>query len=758
MGRPRVGAGGGFPALAYVLRKGRQAGGLVALYRRLASRNACKACALGMGGQQGGMTNEAGHFPEVCKKSVQAQAADMHAVVDEAFLARTSLAQMQAMSSRQLEAAGRLAFPLVAERGATHFRRIGWDELLARAGAAFGAARPDETFFYSSGRSSNEAGFLMQLVARAYGTNNVNNCSYYCHAASGVALSKIYGSGTSSLSLDDLESADFALLAGCNPASNHPRLMTQLMRLRRRGGRILVVNPLRELGLVRFRVPSDPWSLLFGTRIADLYLQPHAGADVALFKALLKGLVEAGGVDRRFVANHTTGWDEVRADLEASSWDDLAHTSGVGRSDLDAAVEMILGARRGIFMWAMGLTHHAWGTDAILALGNLALARGWLGRPGAGLLPIRGHSNVQGLGTVGVTPALKDAFARRLHEVYGVAPLATPGLDTYAAMEAAQAGRIRAALLLGGNLWGSNPDGAWARAALDRVGTILHLSTKLNQGHVHGRGGETLIAPVLARDEEAQPTTQESMFNFVRLSDGGRPARVLENRGGAEGAGVDVKSEVEILAALAERILPPGRFDWSRIRSHRELRARMADVVPDMAALADIDDRDGPAREFTIPGRVLHAPRFATPTGRAAFQVPRAPDATRAPDELTLITLRSEGQFNTVVYEDEDLYRGNQRRDVVMISAEDAARVGAGEGDRVWVETTAGRMEVSVAIAPIRTGNIAMYYPEANALVPRRLDPQSKTPAFKSVPARVRPAGKRVSALATLGSGRGATT
>jgi molybdopterin-dependent oxidoreductase alpha subunit len=750
MARPTVGAGGGFPALAYVLRKGREAGGLVSLYRRLASRNACKTCALGMGGQQGGMTNEAGHFPEICKKSVQAQAADMHAIVDEAFLARTPLAALEAMSSRQLEAAGRLAFPLLAERGATHFRRIGWDELFARAAAAFRAARPEETFFYSSGRSSNEAGFLMQLVARAYGTNNVNNCSYYCHAASGVALTKIYGSGTSSLSLDDLDGADLVLLAGCNPASNHPRLMTQLMKLKRRGGRVLVVNPLRELGLVRFRVPSDPWSLLFGTRIADLYLQPHVGADVALFKALLKGVVEAGLVDRRFIAAHTTGFDDVRADLDAASWDELSRASGVARADLDAAVEMIGGARRGIFMWAMGLTHHAWGTDSILALGNLALARGWLGRPGAGLLPIRGHSNVQGLGTVGVTPALKESFARRLHEIYGVAPLATPGLDTYAAMEAAHAGRIRAALLLGGNLWGSNPDGDWARAALDRVGTLLHLSTKLNQGHAHGRGGETLIAPVLARDEEPQATTQESMFNFVRLSDGGRPAPVLESRGGAEAAGVDVKSEVEILASLAERILPPGRFDWSSLRSHRELRARMAEVVPGMDGLADIDARDGAAaREFTIPGRVLHTPRFSTPTGRAAFHVPRAPDERLAPDELMLMTLRSEGQFNTVVYEDEDLYRGNARRDVVMISAEDAARLGVADEDRVWVETSTGRLEVCVSIAPIRPGNLAMYYPEANALVPRRLDPHSKTPAFKSVPARVRLAGKRAAALAT---------
>jgi molybdopterin-dependent oxidoreductase alpha subunit len=377
----------------------------------------------------------------------------------------------------------------------------------------------------------------------------------------------------------------------------------------------------------------------------------------------------------------------------------------------------------------MGLTHHAWGTDAILALANVALARGWLGRPGCGLLPIRGHSNVQGLGTVGVTPALKEGFARRLSEVYGVAAPDAPGLDTYAAMEAAHAGRIRAALLLGGNLWGSNPDGDWARAALSRVGTMLHLSTKLNQGHAHGRAGETLIAPVLARDEEEQATTQESMFSYVRLSEGGRPA--------IEG---EPKSEVEILASLAERILPAGRFDWSALRSHRALRARMAETVPGMEGLAGIDDGAG---EFTIPGRVLHAPRFATPTGRAAFHVPRAPETTLASDELMLMTLRSEGQFNTVIYEDEDLYRGNSRRDVVMMSAEDAARLGVSEGDPVHVETSAGRMTVTVAIAPIRAGNVAMYYPEANVLVPRRLDPESKTPAFKSVPARVRPAGKR---------------
>jgi anaerobic selenocysteine-containing dehydrogenase len=269
---------------------------------------------------------------------------------------------------------------------------------------------------------------------------------------------------------------------------------------------------------------------------------------------------------------------------------------------------------------------------------------------------------------------------------------------------------------------------------------VVHLSTKLNQGHVHGRGGQTLIAPVLARDEETQPTTQESMFNYVRLSDGGQRPPAVDD--------VSPKSEVEILATLAEAILPPGRFDWASLRSHAALRARMAEIVPGLGALAE-------KAEFTIPGRVLHTPRFSTPTGRAAFHVTRDPDRSLAPDELMLMTLRSEGQFNTVVYEEEDLYRGNTRRDVVMMAEADAKRLGVGEGDPVWVTTSAGRLKVTATLAPIRAGNLAMYYPEANVLVPRRLDPQSKTPAFKSVPARITLAGRGLEARALTESTHG---
>ncbi|MGI8926284.1 MAG: FdhF/YdeP family oxidoreductase [Tepidiformaceae bacterium] len=725
MARPRVSAGGGFPAVWYVLKKGRESGGFWKLYRRLRSNNACKTCALGMGGQRGGMVNEAGHFPEVCKKSVQAQAGDMAGFIPEAYFRQTSIEQMAQLTSAGLERLGRLVFPIAAAEGDTHFRRISWDEALDLAGRHLRASAPNEAFFYSSGRSSNEAAFLLQLVARAFGSANIHNCSFYCHAASGVALDTVYGSATSSVALEDLRQADVVLIAGANPASNHPRLMSQLAELKRRGGRVIIVNPLKEIGLVRFRVPSDWRSMLFGSQIADAYLQPHIGSDAALFLALLKGVSEQGAADESFIAAHTEGWEDVRAAAAAHSWDDLVEACGVPRAEIDRAVRLLIGGRRGIFLWAMGLTHHANGVETIQALANVALARGWLGRPGCGLLPIRGHSNVQGVGSVGVTPALKAAFAGRLEELYGITVPPEPGQHTYASMEAAAAGQVKAALLLGGNLFASNPDRAWATDALRNVGFTAFISTKLNEGHIHGRGRVSVVLPALARDEEHQATTQESMFNYVRLSDGGDPAVPGQMR-----------SEVEIIAAIAERVLPRGRFDWAALRSHASLRHAMAKVIPGWEPIGRID---GTRQEFEIAGRTLHEPAFNTPTGRARFNATGLPAFVPAEGEFRLMTLRSEGQFNTVVYEEEDLYRGNRRRDVVMMAAADARRLRLREGDRVTVESDTGAMSVTAAIVDIRPGNLAMYYPEANAIVPRRLDERSHTPAFKSVLVRLRP-------------------
>jgi len=716
-------------ALRYTLRKGREAGGPWKLYRRLRSRNACKTCAFGMGGQAGGMVNEAGSFPEVCKKSIQAVAGDMQAAIDERFFREHAIADLERWTPREMEYAGRLAFPIVAEEGATHFRPIAWDEALDRIGAALRATAPERAFVYGSGRSSNEAAFLMQTFARAYGTTNIHNCSSYCHQASGVALARMVGSGTATVVLEDLDRADCVVVAGANPASNHPRLIVKLVELRRRGGKVVIINPVRELGLERFRIPSRPGSMLFGSTVSDLYLQPTVGGDIAVFKGLLKALLDSGGFDRAFLDAHVLGWDDVERDVAAASWDELERHGGVSRGDLEAAARVLAGAERGILMWAMGLTHHEHGVDNVLAFANLALARGWLGRPGSGLMPIRGHSNVQGVGSVGFSPALKRAFADAMERHYGIRTASGAGLDTYGSMVAAHEGRIDAAVLLGGNLWGSNPDLAWAGEALRRIGTTAYVTTKLNPGHVHGRGRTSFVLPVLARDEERQATTQESMFNFVRLSEGREAAP----------AG-DVRSEVEVVCALAGRVLPAGPFPFESMTDHRAVRAAIARVVPGWEAIGEIDDT---RREFQIDGRTFHAPTFGTPEGKAHAAVTPLPRFSVGPGEFRLMTLRSEGQFNTVVYEEEDLYRGVDRRDVVLMNREDIAAMGVRELDPVTVETEIGRLDVVAAAIDIPRGNAAMYYPEANALVPRRVDPASGTPAFKSIVARIRPRRER---------------
>jgi molybdopterin-dependent oxidoreductase alpha subunit len=718
-------AGGGLAAVRYTLARAREAGGLVRLTRRLAAHNACKTCAVGMGGQRGGMRNEAGSFPEVCKKSVQAQAADMQPPIDEGFFGR-SVAELAALTPRELEHAGRLGFPVLWRQGDDRFRRCTWEEAYRIAADALRAAPPARTFFYSSGRSSNEAAFLLQCVARVFGTNNVNNCSYYCHQASGVALQRAIGTGTATIALDDLDASDLVVVIGANPASNHPRLITKLVELRRRGGRVIVVNPLRELGLTRFRVPSDWRSMLFGSEIADLYLQPHVGGDVALLKLLAKDVVERGHADVAFVARHVDGWDAVADDLRSSSRETLLAQCGVSDELATAAAEALAASRATVFAWAMGITQHAHGVDNVQAIVNLALARGMLGRPGAGLLPIRGHSNVQGVGSVGVSPRLKDEFVRRLEELYGIAVPRSEGLHTLASVEAAALGEIDFALLLGGNLFAATPDRRFAGEALRRIGTTVYVTTKLNEGHVHGRGRTCLLLPALARDEERQCTTQESMFNYVRVSDGG-----------AEPASDEMRSEVEIIATLAGMVLPAGPIDFATLRDHAAIRAAIARVVPGYAQAAEVDRSRA---EFEIPGRRVTTPSFATASGKARAAVTPVPVLALRPGELRLMTLRSEGQFNTVVYEDEDVYRGNERRDVVMMNEADARARGLTRDQRVRVHNDTGSLEAVVRVAPLPPGNVAMYYPEANVLVPRTIDPASGTPAFKSAVALVTPA------------------
>lgn len=718
-------SGGGWQAIWYTVRKARQVGGFWKLWKAMRSLNACKTCALGMGGQAGGMINEAGRFPEVCKKSLQAMAADMQGGIPADFFATYSIPQLACFSPREMEHFGRLTQPMRYVRGDEYYRPISWDEALDRIAQQLRALEPDQTFWYTSGRSSNEAGFLVQLFARLYGTNNVNNCSFYCHQASGVALNGSLGTGTSTLSLEDLEHSDLVFVIGGNPASNHPRLMTTLMHLRRRGGEVIVINPVRETGMVNFRVPSDPRSLLFGSEIASLYVQPNIGGDLALLTGVAKRIIEMRAIDEPFLAAHTTGYPELAANLATLDWQSIYYYSGVTRAEIDAIAERYARAKNVVFSWTMGITHHTHGVQNVEAIANLAILRGMVGRPHAGLLPIRGHSNVQGIGSVGVAPKLKDAVFQRLESHYNVKLPTAAGLDTMACMEAAEAGRLKFGFCLGGNLFGSNPDAQYADRAMGNLEMLVQLNTTLNTGHARGLARETIVLPVLARDEEPQATTQESMFNFVRLSDGG-PARHTGPR-----------SEVEVIAELGGRVLgTTGPVDWQSMRSTSEIRAQIARLIPGFEQLETIGQTK---QEFEIPGRTLHAPKFPTPDGKARLKTHDLPEPEGADGQLRLATVRSEGQFNTVVYEDYDLYRNQDRRDVILLHPEDVARFQLKAEQRVTITSETGRLPNILVreFDQIKPGNALMYYPEANVLVSRRVDPRSKTPAFKSVLIRI---------------------
>ncbi len=716
--------GGGPKKVLYTLNTVRRIG-LKNSAKALSANNACKACGLGMGGQKGGMTNELGEFPAVCNKSIQAQSTDIQPPIPpEVF--QHSLSELQELSGRELEHLGRLGAPIYKPAGSDCYQPIGWNEALDRAADQLRQTAPQRSFFYSSGRSSNEAGFVLQLFARLYGSNNVNNCSYYCHQATSVALESSVGVGTATVELDDLQDCDLIFVIGANPASNHPRFVHQLKACRDRGGQVIVINPAKEPGLVRFAVPKSAKSMLSGgTWIASDYLQPRIGGDIALLKGLAKAVLEAGGEDAAFLSEHAEGFEAFAQDLADSDWHSLETASGVTRSDMERVARGYIKAKRAVFAWGMGMTHHTHGVENVEYIANLALLRGMVGKRYAGLLPLRGHSNVQGIGTIGVKPVLARVVLERIEAEFGVNLPTHRGLDTLACLEAAHAGAMDTAVVMGGNLYGATPDAEWARDAMDRIGFKIFLTTTLNRGHVTGmEHSAALVLPVTARDEERQPTTQESMFNFVRLSDGG-----IERLD-------QVRPEVDILCDIARRLLPDGPVDFEAFKSHRRIREAIAHTVPGMEALEDIDVA---RREFHVNGRLLHTPIFKTRSGKATFTVHPLPAVQSASEyPYTLMTVRSEGQFNTIIYEEKDSYRGTDERWCVMLNTEDMAAMGLSEGARVDLVSPAGRMSaVRVYSFDLPRGNTMAYFPEANCLVGRQHDPRSKTPAFKSVAIRI---------------------
>lgn len=736
-----AGSGGGWPLIDGWTRATLSPTG-PRLWQTLNHKSACLSCAWGTGGQNGGFRDELGEPLQRCLKSVEAIGAELQPAVPREVFAGHTLVELQQLTSAECDRLGRLDRPLIHRAGSEHYEPIGWEEVHALTAAAFRSPPPERVASYSSGRSSNEAAYLLQLLLRALGTNNLADCSDLCHAPSTIGLSRVFGSGTSMVNLESLQHADGVVLVGSNAPANHPRLMNELIRLRERGGTVIVINPVLEAGLLKFGSPAFPVRSMLsgGSEIASLFLQPIPGSDTAVFLGLQKALLERGAINLEFVKAHADGWQELIAQIESTSWEAITACCGLSREELEHTAARLAACRAVVFAWAMGITHHANGTSNVQAIANTAVLSGNVARPGAGTMPIRGHSNVQGFGSMGVTVHLREPMRLALEQLLGRPLSRVPGYDTRALIEAADRGAVDTLLCLGGNLFGANPHSAQARRALGRIDTIAYLATKPNTGHFHGLAARnTLLLPVFNRFETPHRTTVESGNNWVRLNEPGS----THLRSG------QLISEVAFLAELAHRLHGDTPIDWRRLQDPVYVRELIARTVPGYEAMAGID---ASKREFEVSGRVFHEPRFATPSGRARLAVTPLPDLTLpdaghfgglAPDErglvLSLITARSYGQHNTVVYKNGDQYRGMPHRQTLLINPEDLAASGLAAHQRVTVQGEEGALEgIELIPGSIRRGAALMFYPEANVLMRAVSDPQSGTPAFKRVPVLVR--------------------
>lgn len=726
--------GGGLPVIQYWAEHTLSPEG-PKLWQTLQHHSACLSCAWGTGGQKGGFKNELDESLQRCMKSVEAISAELMPSVPDRIFDHQTIDDLQHLTSMEADRLGRLSFPVILRAGQSHYERIGWSEIYDIATAAL-RRPPERVASYSSGRSSNEAAYLLQLMMRSLGSNHLADCSDLCHVASTVGLKKVFGSGTSMVSLDSLKQADCVVLIGSNAPANHPRLMNELIELRDRGGKVIVINPVIEVGLVKFGSPAFPIkSLIPGSDISTLYLQLTPGSDVALFVGIQKALLELNLVQGDYLQAHTEGWEAIVDYARAADWEQITATCGLSQPEITAAADVIGQSKAVVFAWAMGVTQHTNGTENVYAIANTALLTGNAGKEGGGTMPIRGHSNVQGFGSMGVTVELKQEIQAALEKLLGRSLKREPGYRTRHLIEAAEAGQIDTLLCLGGNLYAANPDLAQAKRALGKIETIIYLATKPNLGHFHGLARQTtIIIPVLNRFENPHRTTTESGNNFVRLNDPGQTHL----------QGADLISEVEFLTELADRLHGSEPIEWRKLQDTRYVRQLIAQTIPGFEKMATIDATQ---EEFTISGRIFPEPTFATPSGKAQMVVTPLPDLALPSIEtfnvpqgssglvLVLMTGRSYSQHNTVVYKPGDRYRGMPHRNCILMNPTDVKQMGWQEHQRVTVQGDAGQLEqVEIIFGAVRQGAAMMFYPEVNAIFTARIDPACGIPAYKRVP------------------------
>ncbi|GAA1885180.1 FdhF/YdeP family oxidoreductase [Streptantibioticus ferralitis] len=682
------------------------------------------------------------HRAEFCENGAKAVAeeATLRRVTPD-FFARHPVSDLATRSGYWLGQQGRLTQPMYLADGADTYQPVPWErafEIIAEE--LHQLASPDEAVFYTSGRTSNEAAFLYQLFARELGTNNLPDCSNMCHESSGSALTETLGVGKGSVLLEDLYRADLIIVAGQNPGTNHPRMLSALEQAKAGGARIVTVNPLPEAGLERFKNPQTARGLAgSGTALTDLFLQIRIGGDQALFRALGRLILETeGAVDTAFVDQHTHGFEEFAKTARATDWDEVLRATGLDRREIERLHEMVLGARSIVVCWAMGLTQHKHAVPTIREVVNFLLLRGNIGRPGAGVCPVRGHSNVQGDRTMGIFERPAPAFLDALEKEFGFAPPREHGLDVVQSIRAMRDGTAKVFFAMGGNFVAASPDTEVTEAAMRRARLTVHVSTKLNRSHVV-TGARALILPTLGRTEK---DVQASGEQFVTVEDS--MGMVHASRGGLAPASGQLLSEPAIICRLARAVLGPDSvIPWAEFEAdYDRVRDRISRVVP---GFADFNTKVRRPGGFTLP----HAPRdsrsFPTATGKANFtaapiEYPQVPEG-----RLLLQTLRSHDQYNTTIYGLDDRYRGIKGgRRVVLLHPEDATAFGLADGgyaDLVseWSDGVERRAEgFRVVHYPTTRGCAAAYYPETNVLVP--LDhtaDTSNTPASKSVVIRL---------------------
>jgi molybdopterin-dependent oxidoreductase alpha subunit len=695
------------------------------------------------------------HVAEFCENGAKA-------VSDEAttrritreFFQEHSIAQLARGSDHWLGKQGRLTEPMVLRPKASHYEPIGWEDAFALLAAELkGLPSPNHASFYTSGRTSNEAAFLYQLFARAFGTNNLPDCSNMCHESSGAALSQMIGIGKGCVKLADFEKADAIFIAGQNPGSNHPRMLTALQAAKRRGCRIVSINPLPELGLERFKNPQELMNplripgILFGkgTAIADLWLPVRINGDMAVFQGMMKEMLEAdeaapgSGIDRRFIAGHTSGFEELAAHLRSVSWEEITAGSGLDRGQIRAAAHIAMASKAIIACWCMGLTQHRNAVGTIQEVLNFLLLGGNIGRPGAGPCPVRGHSNVQGDRTMGIFEKPSARFLDRLGEEFSFHPPRAHGFDVVDTIRAMHDGRVRVLFCMGGNFLSATPDTGFTAEALRRCTLTAHVSTKLNRSHLV-TGEAALILPCLGRSEV---DLQRSGEQFVTVEDS--MGIISASRGSLPAASPLLLSEPAIVAGLAKAVLGPAApADWDAMAGdYDRIRDRIERVVP---GFEDFNRRirRGP---FYLPNAPRDGRVFHTPTKKATFTVHALPREKLGPGQLVMMTIRSHDQFNTTVYGLDDRYRGiyNGRR-VIFMNEKDVDELGLVQGQMVDLTSHFGaqrREAPSFMVAPfnIPRGCAATYFPEANLLVPvDSVAEVSNTPTSKYVVITVRPA------------------